>query len=257
QIILNLAVNARHAMPKGGVLRIASSNVESNGVYLPGAVASFSPISVQQGAYVLLEIMDTGVGIPPDVLTRIFEPFFTTKSRGEGSGLGLPVVYGIVKNIGGGIVVSSREGEGTSFQIYLPRSQDKPGSDTALPVAAGPQGKGTVLVVEDSPDILNLVRMVLQGAGYTVLPAASGTQALALEDAPVDLVLTDVVMPGMNGPEFAERWLQLHPGVPVLYMTGYAEESVLPFSVNPDNLLLKPFKPTQLLQKAAAVLGRK
>jgi PAS domain S-box-containing protein len=257
QIILNLAVNARHAMPKGGVLRIASSNIETNGLALPSAAASFSPISVQPGAYVLLEITDTGIGIRPDVLTRIFEPFFTTKSRGEGSGLGLPVVYGIIKNIGGGIVVTSREGEGTSFQIYLPRSQDKTGVDKAGPAASGPQGKGTVLVVEDSPEILNLVRMVLQGAGYTVLPAASGAQALARTSEQVDLVLTDVVMPGMNGPEFAERWLQEHPDTPVLFMTGYAEESVLPFSVNPENLLLKPFKPAQLLQKAASVLAKR
>jgi two-component system cell cycle sensor histidine kinase/response regulator CckA len=256
QIILNLAVNARHAMPKGGVLKIASSNIETNGYALPSAAASFSPISVQAGAYVLLEITDTGVGMPPDVLTRIFEPFFTTKSRGEGSGLGLPVVYGIIKNIGGGIIVTSREGEGTCFQIYLPRSQDKPEADKVDAAAAGPQGKGSVLVVEDSPEILNLVRMVLQGAGYTVLPAASGSQALARSGERVDLVLTDVVMPGMNGPEFAQRWHESHPETPVLYMTGYAEESVLPFSVNPDNLLLKPFKPAQLLQKAAAVLGR-
>ncbi|MGV3591269.1 MAG: PAS domain S-box protein [Gammaproteobacteria bacterium] len=256
QIILNLAVNARHAMPKGGVLRIASSNVESNGFHLPGPAASFSPIPVQPGAYVMLEIADTGIGIAPDVLTHIFEPFFTTKSRGEGSGLGLPVVYGIIKNIGGGIIVTSREGLGTSFQIFLPRSQDRPDIDKASPDAAGPPGKGSVLVVEDSPEILNLVKMILQGAGYTVLPAASGTQALTRQDERVDLVLTDVVMPGMNGPEFAERWLKVHPQTPVLYMTGYAEESVLPFSVNPDNLLLKPFKPAQLLQKAAAVLGR-
>jgi two-component system, cell cycle sensor histidine kinase and response regulator CckA len=258
QIILNLAVNARHAMPRGGVLRIASSNIETNGFGLPTAAASFSPISVQPGTYVLLEITDTGVGMPPEVLTRIFEPFFTTKSRGEGSGLGLPVVYGIIKNIGGGIIVTSREGHGTSFQIYLPRSQDKPDADRAPRIEdSGPQGKGAVLVVEDSPEILNLVRMVLQGAGYTVLPAASGSQALARKDERVDLVLTDVVMPGMNGPEFAERWHQVHPDTPVLYMTGYAEESVLPFSVNPDNLLLKPFKPAQLLQKTAAVLGRR
>ncbi|MDY6981780.1 MAG: PAS domain S-box protein [Pseudomonadota bacterium] len=257
QIILNLAVNARHAMPKGGMLRIASSNVESSGFGFPSAAASFSPIPVQPGAYVLLEITDTGVGIAPDVLTRIFEPFFTTKSRGEGSGLGLPVVYGIVKNIGGGIVVTSREGAGTRFQIYLPRSQERPEADrNSGDNAGGPPGKGSVLVVEDSPEILNLVKMVLQGAGYTVLPAASGPQALARQGEQVDLVLTDVVMPGMNGPEFAERWLKVHPKTPVLYMTGYAEESVLPFSVNPDNLLLKPFKPAQLLQKAAAVLGR-
>jgi two-component system cell cycle sensor histidine kinase/response regulator CckA len=256
QIILNLAVNARHAMPKGGVLRIASSNVELDGFALPGAAASFSPIPVQPGAYVLLEISDTGVGMPPEVLTRIFEPFFTTKSRGEGSGLGLPVVYGIIKNIGGGIVVVSREGEGTRFHIYLPRSQERLDVDRGASDTAGPPGKGSVLVVEDSPEILNLVKMVLEGAGYTVLPAASGTQALARQRDRVDLVLTDVVMPGMNGPEFAERWLKVHPQTPVLYMTGYAEESVLPFSVNPDNLLLKPFKPAQLLQKAAAVLGR-
>lgn len=257
QIILNLAVNARHAMPKGGVLRIASSNIESSGFNLPTEAASFSPIPVQPGCYVLLDISDTGVGMSPEVLTRIFEPFFTTKSRGEGSGLGLPVVYGIIKNIGGGIVVSSREGAGTSFQIYLPRSHEKASADKNAGEGMGPAGKGSVLVVEDSPEILNLVKMVLQGAGYKVLPAASGTQALARANEAVDLVLTDVVMPGMNGPEFAEHWLKLHPETPVLYMTGYAEESVLPFSVNPDNLLLKPFKPAQLLQKAAAVLGRK
>ncbi len=257
QIILNLAVNARQAMPKGGVLRIVSSNIETTGLGVPSAAASFSPIPVQSGAYVLLEIADTGIGMHADVLTRIFEPFFTTKSRGEGSGLGLPVVYGIVKNIGGGIIVRSREGEGTTFQIYLPRSQDKPEADTADRQASGPQGKGTVLVVEDSPEILNLVRMVLEGAGYAVLPAASGAQALARKDERVDLVLTDVVMPGMNGPEFVERWRQLHPETPVLYMTGYAEESVLPFTVNPDNLLLKPFKPAQLLQKVATVLGKR
>ncbi len=257
QIILNLAVNARQAMPKGGVLRIVSSNIETSGFGAPSAAASFSPIPVLSGAYVMLEIADTGIGMHPDVLTRIFEPFFTTKSRGEGSGLGLPVVYGIVKNIGGGIIVRSREGEGTAFQIYLPRSQDKPDAGQAGREASGPQGKGTVLVVEDSPEILNLVKMVLQGAGYTVLAAASGSQALNHKEARVDLVLTDVVMPGMNGPEFVERWLDLHPRTPVLYMTGYAEESVLPFSVNPDNLLLKPFKPAQVLQKAAVVLGKK
>ncbi|MEY4642264.1 MAG: hypothetical protein RLZZ227_2258 [Pseudomonadota bacterium] len=257
QIILNLAVNARHAMPKGGVLRIASTNITTHGYGQPADNASFSPIPVQAGSYVLLEIADTGVGIKAEVLTRIFEPFFTTKSRGEGSGLGLPVVYGIVKNIGGGIIVTSKEGSGTSFLIYLPRSQDKPNADRALPAATTPPGKGTVLVVEDSPEILNLVKMVLQGAGYAVIPAASGLQALARQHEKVDMVLTDVVMPGMNGPEFAERWLKTHPETPVLYMTGYAEESVLPFSVNADNLLLKPFKPAQLLQKVAVVVGKK
>jgi PAS domain S-box-containing protein len=261
QIILNLAVNSRHAMPKGGVLRIGSRDVE---ITRDGPATTtdygdvFTPIPVSPGSHVLLEVTDTGIGIKREVLTRIFEPFFTTKNRGEGSGLGLPVVYGIVKNIGGGIQVSSAEGRGTSFLIYLPRCLKPVETTGSIRISSGPQGKGTVLVVEDSPDILRLVQVVLQAAGYTVIPESSGAAALEREySSPVDLVVTDVVMPGMNGPDFVQRWLQRHPGTSVLYMTGYAEESVLPFSINPDNLLLKPFKPALLLQKAAAAISKK
>ncbi|WP_437760492.1 ATP-binding protein [Sorangium sp. So ce1389] len=267
QVLLNLVVNARDAMPRGGKLVVETSLGE------PGAsptAKSFAPAERDEDAapaaggppYVVLSVTDSGHGMDQDTLSHLFEPFFTTKARGKGTGLGLATVYGIVSQSGGLIEVESEVGCGATFRVYLPRVE---GRSEVAPARARPSPAGgdeTVLVVEDDDAVRKLIVEVLERRGYGVVSAASAEEALAalaLEgvDA-VDLLLTDLVMPGMNGRELAERALALHPRARVLYMSGYADDVFA--GAEPDGeraLLQKPFTPDALAQRVRDLLDRR
>ena len=254
QVIVNLAVNARDAMPGGGKLIIETANVMLDEDYAADHVGA------EAGEHVLLAVSDTGVGISEDVRARIFEPFFTTKQAGKGTGLGLATVYGIVKQSGGNIWVYSEEGVGTTFKVYLPRGAesrrtlDHPEIGQEMPL-----GKETILLVEDEAGVRDLARVVLQRQGYTVLEAADGQQAVQLADGhsgPIHLLLTDVVMPGSNGKTLAQNLIQTHPEMSVLFMSGYTNEAIAHHGVLEPGVafLQKPFHPMTLARKVRKVL---
>ncbi|MBI1949516.1 MAG: PAS domain S-box protein [Deltaproteobacteria bacterium] len=254
QVLLNLAVNARDAMPKGGRLSIETRNVDL--VETRGAYQVLRP-----GPYVLLRVSDTGAGMDAATMARIFEPFFTTKERGKGTGLGLSTVYGVVTQSGGGIDVTSELGRGTTFEVLLPRVDDAP----AEPKPAAPQvntaGAETVLVVEDEDGVRRLVRRVLERAGYLVLTASNGSEGLhAFErhQGTIDLVLSDVVMPVMSGPDFVAHARKLRPAIKVLFMSGYNDDAVTRHGVMEGtvDLINKPLTQDQLLQRVRAALDR-
>lgn len=245
QILINLAANARDAMPHGGRFSIATKNV-------------VDPASA--GKKVMLTVSDTGVGMREDVRQRIFEPFFTTKEEGRGTGLGLPTVYGIVQQMGGTIAVESQPGAGTTFQFLFPQlDADEPASPPAGSPAAASRGGETVVVVEDNPGVRAYVREVLSELGYQVIEAKDANSALeqlAGWKGPVHLLLTDVVLPGMDGRELASRVLQTMPQVRVLYMSGYAEDRLSGPAAPEDGLahLPKPFTAEALAAKVREVL---
>ncbi|HYL98430.1 MAG TPA: response regulator [Blastocatellia bacterium] len=253
QIILNLAVNARDAMPHGGKLSIETANIDIDEEYARRHVEA-SP-----GPHVMLAISDTGVGIAKDVKPRIFEPFFTTKAAGKGTGLGLSTVYGIVRQSGGSIEVYSEPGLGTAFKVYLPRVNETPEALEIKPAAHKLEGTETVLLCEDDDTVRALARNILEGNGYRVLEAANGGAALLIcetYDAHIDLLFTDVVMPEMNGPALAERLAKLRPEMKVLYMSGYTSHYVVNHGVLDEdtNLINKPFTLNDLLIKLREVL---
>ena len=256
QLLMNLAINARDAMPEGGILTI-----ETKSVYLDAAQASMRP-DTKPGSYVMLAVSDDGHGISPELKERIFEPFFTTKEQGQGTGLGLAMVYGIVKQSGGSISVESEPGEGTTFQIYLP-AVDEEMSDPLLQAASVDlRGNETVLVVEDERAVRNLVSRILTSSGYTVVSEPNGAMALhecELNGTEYDLVLTDVVMPQMNGRDLANRLAVLFPNLKVLFMSGYTDDALLRHGVIEEgtHFIAKPFKPMALLQKVRQVLDGK
>ncbi|MCB0153474.1 MAG: response regulator [Anaerolineae bacterium] len=255
QILMNLAVNARDAMPRGGNLTIETANIDLDETY-PRRRAGVAP-----GPYVMLAVSDTGVGMDEETQSRIFEPFFTTKELGRGTGLGLATVYGIVKQSGGEVWVYSELGRGTSFKIYLPRLARKASTLGAGPDATCkmPVGTETVLLVEDEEIVRSLTREVLEMTGYTVLEAGNGREALALAEQhpePIHLLLTDVVMPQINGREVAERLTATHPHLKVLYVSGYTDQAIAHHGVLEPGLffLQKPFSPSTLAQKVREVL---
>jgi PAS domain S-box-containing protein len=255
QVIMNLAVNARDAMPMGGKLKIQTANMELDQAYTwnhPGS---------KVGSYVMLAVTDTGTGMDAATLTHIFEPFFTTKERGKGTGLGLATVYGVVKQSNGYIWVDSAPGKGASFQIYLPRHVGEPAVDEQkTDLGEKLRGSESILLVEDAEPLRKLAQTFLAAAGFRVLSAASGEDALevaARHGGTFDLLLTDVVMPGMNGRVLAEQLLPRQPGMKVLYMSGYTDSFIAGHGVldpGGTQLLHKPFTEEVLIHKVREVL---
>jgi PAS domain S-box-containing protein len=255
QVLLNLAVNARDAMPRGGSLTVATRNVELDGEY-----ARVRP-EARPGPHVLLSVSDTGVGMTDDVKGRIFEPFFTTKGPGKGTGLGLATVFGIVKQSGGHIGVESAVGVGTTFRVYFPRAEGAAGPHEEHPAPVPAAGAETVLLVEDESAVRCLVRHVLASHGYTVLEASDGGEAGQIESAyrgPIHLLVTDVVMPGEGGRSVAERIAASRPGVRVLFISGYTNDAVVRHGILHESVdfLQKPFTPAALAHKVREVLDR-
>ena len=255
QVIINLAINARDAMPHGGKLMIETANVVLD------EVSAFRMEDVAPGIYVRIAVTDTGTGMDPDVQARLFEPFFTTKAEGKGTGLGLAMCYGIVKQSGGHISVYSELGVGTVFKIYLPRIEEAATAE-AKPDRSGelPHGKETILLVEDEPGLRKLTKLVLQDLGYTILEAANGREALSIAKerniCDVDLVFTDVVMPQMGGKELADHIHSMRPDAKVLFTSGYTEDAIVHHGVLNDDVafLHKPYTPNLLARKLREVL---
>jgi PAS domain S-box-containing protein len=253
QIVMNLAVNARDAMPNGGTLTIGTANVELDERYAK------THGTMKPGPYVALTVTDTGTGMTPEVQARLFEPFFTTKEVGKGTGLGMATVYGIVARSGGSVSVSSEIGKGTSFKVYLPRAE---AADmvTQAPAPAAPARAGTqtVLVVEDEDGLRELAKRLLLRQGYIVLVAANADEAVRLFEAnqSIDVLLTDVVMPGASGPELTRRLVEQRPALRVIYMSGYTEDAIVQHGVLEPGIafLNKPFTSETLGQRIRDVL---
>ena len=252
QVVMNLAVNARDAMPDGGTLTIACHDVQLDDA--AGARLELAP-----GAYVALTMTDTGCGMTADVRGRIFEPFFTTKPVGRGTGLGLATVHGIVKQSGGGIAVDTAPGRGTTFRIYLPRlgEQVQDPAHRPSPPGRAVQGHERILVVEDEPGLRSVTRRLLSAAGYRVDLAANAGEALLIceqHGRAIDLVLTDVVMPGMSGPRLVERLAGLCPRAKVMFMSGYTDDMLAQHDIVEHTLIRKPFDRGTLTAKVRSVL---
>ena len=254
QVLVNLIVNARDAMPQGGKLTIETLSVDLDQDYADRHVG------VVPGSYVMLAVSDTGTGMSEDTRARIFDPFFTTKEKGKGTGLGLSTVYGIVKQSGGNIWVYSEIGHGTTFKVYLPELATAPQKTEAAAVESlMPGGSETILLVEDEDVVRGLARKILEHAGYHVLEASRGEEAVRLfhqQAQPIDLLLTDVVMPETSGKEVADRLTELLPGLRVLFMSGYTDEAIVHHGVLDSNVefIQKPFTPAALVRKVRAVL---
>ncbi len=257
QVIVNLALNARDAMPEGGRLTVETCNVDLDETYARAH-------AVAPGSYVQIAVSDTGHGMTPEIKTHIFEPFFTTKERGKGTGLGLSTVYGIVKQHGGEIFVYSEPDKGATFKIYLPRVVEAVAAQAAAEEAPAPLpgGTETVLVVEDEDGVRKLVRSVLESRGYRVLEADSGETALELSsfhEGEIDLLVTDVIMPKMSGRDLAEALVLLRPDIKVLFLSGYADRAVIEHGILDTGaaFMQKPFTPEALTRKVRAVLDEK
>lgn len=242
QVLMNLAVNARDAMPRGGTLKLETRNSEE-----------------QDGRYVMLAVTDTGCGVSDEHRHRLFEPFFTTKRQGHGTGLGLSTVHGIVSQSGGQISVESKVDDGTTFRIWLPALHSEPSSNPEPAADLPVDGKRTVLLVEDESGLRSLVTRVLERSGYAVYQAGDGAEGLAFLDSHsgrIDLLLTDVVMPGASGPQVAEAALQRDPKTRVLFMSGYTDDDVIRRGVLRDEMpfLAKPFTPAVLANKVRELM---
>jgi CheY-like chemotaxis protein len=255
QVLLNLAVNARDAMPRGGQLIIATGEAQR----------APDPLHPQQlRSYVTLRMTDTGVGMGPEVQARLFEPFFTTKSVGKGTGLGLSVVHGIVSQSGGLVDVESTPGAGTTFTLYFPKSEAA-GGESAVemgPVRVRHRGTEELLVVEDEEPVRRLAVRTLRAAGYQVREAADGLKALELLNQPgqppIDLLVTDLVMPNLSGRELAEEMAQRQPGIRVLYTSGYTDDAIVRHGILQAEVsfMSKPYVPLTLLRRVREVLDR-
>jgi signal transduction histidine kinase len=252
QVLMNLAVNARDAMPSGGRFAIEIENRAVGGADCDGA----------PGDYVAVRVSDSGIGIEAEHLSRIFDPFFTTRDRGRGTGLGLSMCYGVVAQAGGHLTVDSKVGAGTSFTILLPRTSETAGQSAADRLEPdGPSGRETILIVEDDQAVMRATAATLRKGGYTVLTASNGDEARRLvqpKAAGIDLVLSDVVMPQLSGPEFAEYLAGIRPDIPLIFMTGYSEYPVSTESgdnrIANHRAIMKPFRPRDLLCMVREVL---
>jgi CheY-like chemotaxis protein len=254
QVLVNLVVNARDAMPDGGTITIETGNV-----VLDASFAQRAP-APKPGPYVMLAVSDTGSGIPAHVLDRIFEPFFTTKDVGRGTGLGLATVQGIIEQSGGHIWVYSEPKQGTTFKVYLPRAEEPaPAAAVATPTTVAPRGHETILLVEDDAAVRSVTVSVLRRAGHSVIEAANGVEALRIaksNDYNITLVISDMVMPGMGGRALATELARTRPNIPILLMSGYTRDSL---SGNTElgasgAFIEKPFTPEKLLRKVGDVL---
>jgi PAS domain S-box-containing protein len=256
QIIMNLAVNARDAMPQGGKLTFETDNVTLDDEF------ALHHVSTIPGEYVMMSVSDTGTGMDAETKRHLFEPFFTTKEVGKGTGLGLATVYGIVKQSGGNIWVYSEEGIGTTFKIYFPRVEEEPQCEEKKQSAKNlPIGTETILLVEDEDMVRTLTRQILEECGYTVLEAQSGVDALSLYenyDSDIDLLMTDVVMPRMSGRELAERLGALHPQMHIVFISGYTDDAVVRHGVIEagTNFIQKPFTSHGLAHKVREVFDK-
>jgi signal transduction histidine kinase len=252
QVVMNLCVNSRDAMPRGGRLDIETGNL---------TLADPGRGELQPGAHVVLTVRDTGCGMDQDVLGHLFEPFFTTKEQGKGTGLGLAMVYGTVKQSGGQVEVESQPGRGTVFRILLPAVLPTPAEPTRPAFAGLPRGSETVLLVEDEEAVRKLTAHLLTQIGYTVLVAAGGEQALQIvanHRGPLHLLMSDVVMPRMSGRQVAEAVKVVHPAVKVLFQSGYTDDALLRHGIeaSEQDLILKPFTLTDLARRVREVLDR-
>jgi CheY-like chemotaxis protein len=256
QVILNLVVNARDAMPRGGKLTLETANV-----YFDEAYAATHP-EVRPGAHVMLAVSDTGCGMTEEVRAHVFEPFFTTKEPGKGTGLGLATVFGIVKQSGGHITVYTEVGVGTTFKLYLPLVGERSRKmQPEIAVSELPHGTETILLVEDADPVRALAREVLQRSGYTILEARHGLEALVVAEqfkGKIDLLVTDVVMPQMGGPELAKLLRDARPGTKVLYLSGYTDDAVFRHGLleGETAFVQKPFAMAVLARKVREVLDR-
>jgi PAS domain S-box-containing protein len=257
QVILNLAVNARDAMPSGGKLTIETANVELDEAY------AINHDRMAAGRYVMLSVSDTGQGMTSEVKEQIFDPFFTTKEKGKGTGLGLSMVYGIVKQSGGNVSVYSEPGHGTAFKVYLPRVEEETSALARRDEASSmPRGDETVLLVEDEPSVRDLAVHVLRRQGYNVLEAPDGNRAFLLAQnhsgEKIHLLVTDVVMPQMGGRELANRLKSIRSDIKVLFISGYTDNAIVHHGVLDPGIefLQKPFSPSALVQKVREVLDR-
>jgi signal transduction histidine kinase/ActR/RegA family two-component response regulator len=257
QVILNLVVNARDAMPNGGKLIVETGNIQV------AKSPSAEPVGVPPGRYVTLSVTDNGVGMDAETRSHLFEPFFTTKHPGRGTGLGLATAYGMIHQIGGDIGVSSEPGRGTAVQIYLPLAKDKGKAPKGKPApVAKLAGAETILVVEDDARVRKLIAGVLRGRGYTVVEAAAGEEAIRRakeHKGTVHLAVVDVVMPEMSGPDLIRQIAPLFPGMRVLYISGYTDEALEHHRIpeSGESFLQKPFLPDALAKKVREILERK
>jgi signal transduction histidine kinase len=254
QVVMNLAVNARDAMPNGGMLTIATSKLEVD----PGDEANRS--GIEPGTYITLTVSDNGIGMDAETRAHLFEPFFTTKETGKGTGLGLATVYGIVQQSSGYIRVSSEVGRGSSFRVLFPRTDSPPEQDASRTAFAGEiEGVETVLLVEDEKVVRDLAELVLRARGYTVLSAPDGHEALAIcrsHEGPISLLITDVVMPRMSGAELVRHALGIRPEMKVLFISGYLGEATRDLAAmgSETSFLQKPFTPDTLSRKVREIL---